>query len=137
MAIAFTKINSFLENLANKKIDLSGNGLTLALTNTAHTAAWDELADLTLCTGHANTSTKVVTVTSSTQTSGLYKLILADLTITISGDIGPFQYVYLYDDNSTGDKLIGYYDYGSALSFVSGEAFVMDFDATNGVLTIT
>lgn len=137
MAISFSKINSFVENLAEKLIDLSGNGLTLALTNTAHTATWDELADLTLCTGHANTSSKVITVTTSAQTAGVYKLVLADLTITMSGAIGPFRYIYLYDDNSTGDKLIGYYDYGSEISFASGEAFVMDFDATNGVLTIT
>lgn len=131
----FVKINSFVENLAEKLIDLSGNGLTIALTNTAHTAGWDELADLTQIS-YTNLSSRVITVSSSAQTSGTYKLVCADLTLTASGAVGPFQYVYIYDDNSTGDKLIGYYDYGSAVTMASGDTFIIDFDATNGVLTI-
>lgn len=136
MSVAFTKIDSFVENLAEKKIDLSGAGLTIALTNTAHQAAWDELADLTQI-DYTNLSSRVLTVASSSQTSGTYKLVLDDLVLTASGAVGPFQYVYIYDDASTGDKLIGYYDYGSAVSMVSGDSFTIDFDASAGVLTIS
>lgn len=135
MAITLTKIDSFVENLAEKLIDLSGNGLTIALTNTAHTATWDELADLTQIS-YTNLSSRVITVTSSAQTSGTYKLTLTDLVLTASGAVGPFRYVYLYDDNSTGDKLIGYYDYGSGLTMASGDSLTLDFNATDGVLTI-
>ena len=135
MAVAFTKINSFVENLAEKKIDLSGAALTVALTNTAHEAAWDELADLTEIS-YTNLSPRVCTVSSSSQTDGTYKLVLDDLTLTASGEVGPFQYVYLYDDDSTGDKLIGYYDYGSAVTLQASETFTLNFDSTNGVLTI-
>ena len=131
----FTKINSFVENLAEKQIDLSGNGITVALTNTAHTATWDELADLTQI-NYTGLSSRVCTVSSSAQTGGTYKLVLADLTLTASGDIPTFRYVYLYDDNSTGDKLIGYYDNGSGVTLASGNTFTLDFDATDGVLTI-
>jgi hypothetical protein len=135
MAITLTKINSFSENVGKKLIDLSGASITVALTNTAHTAGWDELADLTQVS-YANLSSRVVTVTSYTQTGGTAKWVLADLTLTASGAVGPFQYVYLYDDGSTGDKLIGYYDYGSALTLANGEALVLDFDGTEGVLTL-
>ena len=135
MSVAFTKIDSFVENLAEKQIDLGGNGLTIALTNTAHQAAWDELADLTQI-DYTNLSDRVLTVTSSAQTSGTYKLVLEDLVLTASGAVGPFQYVYIYDDASTGDKLIGYYDYGSAVSMVSGDSFIIDFSASEGALTI-
>lgn len=135
MAVALTKINSFVENLAEKLIDLSGNGLTVALTNTAHTAGWDELADLTQVS-YTNLSARVCTVSTSAQTAGTYKLVLADLVLTASGAVGPFRYIYLYDDNSTGDKLIGYYDYGSEVTLANGDTFTIDFDATNGVLTI-
>lgn len=135
MSVALTKIDSFVENLAEKLIDLSGNGLTIALTNTAHTATWDELADLTQVS-YTYCSPRVVTVTSSSQTSGTYKLVLTDLVLTASGAVGPFQYIYLYDDNSTGDKLIGYYDYGSPVTLASGDTFTIDFDASAGVLTI-
>lgn len=135
MAVSFSKINSFVKNLAEQKIDLSGNGLTIALTNTPHNAAWDELADLTQIS-YTNLSSRVCTVSSSSQTAGTYKLVLADLTLTASGAVGPFQYFYLYDDNSTGDKLIGYYDYGSTITLSTGETVTLDFDASNGVLTI-
>lgn len=136
MAVALTKIDSFVENLAEKKIDLSGAGLTVALTNTAHTATWDELADLTEIS-YDNLSSRVCTVSSSSQTSGTYKLVLDDLVLTASGAVGPFQYIYLYDDASTGDKLIGYYDYGSAVTLASGDTFTINFDGSAGVLTIS
>lgn len=132
---SFVKINSFVENLAEKKIDLSGAALTIALTNTAHTAAWDELADLTEV-NYANCSARVITVSASSQTGGTYKLVLTDLVLTASGDVGPFRYIYIYDDGSTGDKLIAYYDYGSSITLHDGDTFTIDFDASNGVLTI-
>jgi len=136
MAVALTKINSFIENLAEGAINLGGAGITVALTNTAHTATWDELADLTQVS-YTYCSSRVVTVTSSAQTSGVYKLVLQDLTLTATGgSVGAFRYVYLYDDNSTGDKLIGYYDYGSAITLADGESILLDFDADNGVLTL-
>jgi hypothetical protein len=131
----FTKIHSFVENLAEKQIDLSGNGITVALTNTAHTSTWDELADLTQVS-YTNLSSRVCTVSSSAQTDGTYKLVLADLVLTATGAVGPFQYIYLYDDNSTGDKLIAYYDYGSAVTLASGDTFTLDFSADDGVLTL-
>lgn len=131
----FTKINSFVENLAEKKIDLSGNGLTVALTNTAHTASWSQLSDLTEIS-YTNLSSRVITVTSSAQTSGTYKLVLQDLTLTASGAVGPFRYVYIYDDNSTGDLLIGYYDYGSSVTLANLDQFIIDFDGSAGVLTL-
>lgn len=132
----YTKINSFVENLAEKLIDLSGNGLTVALTNTAHTAAWDELADLTQIS-YTNLSSRVLTVSSSAQTSGTYKLVLSDLVLTASGAVGPFRYVYIYDDNSTGDKLIAYFDYGSSITMQNGESLTLDFDGSAGVLTLS
>lgn len=130
-----TKINSFVECLAEGAINLGGTGLTVALTNTAHNAAFDELADLTQI-DYTNLSSRVLTVSSSAQTSGTYKLVLADLTLTASGAVGPFQYVYVYDDASTGDKLCWYYDYGSAVTMAANETFKLDFDGTNGALTI-
>jgi hypothetical protein len=135
MAVTFSKINSFVENLAKKTIDLSGSGLTVALTNTAHTSTWSQLADLTQVS-YTNLSSRVITVSSCTQTAGTLKLVCADLVLTASGSVGPFRYVYIYDDASTGDNLIGYYDYGSAVTLASGDTFTIDFDGTNGVLTI-
>jgi len=134
MAITLTKVNSFVENLAEKKIDLSGT-LKIALTNTAHTASWSQLSDL-MQISYTNLSARDLTVGSSSQTSGTYKLVLNDLTLTASGAVGPFRYIYVYDDASLGDLLIGYYDYGSSITLASGDTITLDFDATNGVLTL-
>jgi len=133
---SFVKIHSFVEALAEKKIDLSGAELTIALTNTAHTSTWDELVDLTEIS-YTNCSSRVVTVSASSQTTGTYKLVLTDLVLTASGAVGPFRYVYLYDDGSTGDKLIAYWDYGESITLNnSGDKFTVNFDGSAGVLTI-
>lgn len=131
---SFVKINSFVENLAHKLVALNST-LTVALTNTAHTSTWDELADLTEI-AYTNLSARTVFPTSSAQTAGTYKLVLPDLTLTATGAVGPFRYAYLYDDASTTDKLVCYYDYGSAITMASTDTFTIDFDGSNGVLTI-
>lgn len=132
----FNKINSFVEFLAEKRINLGSDTLTIALTNTAHTAGWDELADLTQV-AYTNLSTRAITTSSSSQTTGTYKLVLADLVLTSSGGTtGAFRYVYIYSDTATNDDLIGYYDYGSSITLQDGDTFTIDFDASNGVLTI-
>lgn len=131
----FTKINSFVEFLAEKRMNLGSDQLVVALTNTAHTATWDELADLTQIS-YTNLSSRNITTSSSAQTSGTYKLVLADLVLTASGAVGPFQYIYVYDDTATNDDLIAYYDYGSPVTMANGDTFTIDFDATNGFLQI-
>ena len=65
--------------------------------------------------------------------------MLNDVIFTAAGgSIGPFRYVVLYNDTPTGpaDALIGWYDYGANLTVTSGNSFVVDFDAGNGVLTV-
>lgn len=131
----FNKINSFVEFLAEKRMNLGSDQLVVALTNTAHNAAWDELSDLTQIS-YTNLSSRNITTTTSTQTSGTYKLVLADLVLTASGAVPTFRYVYIYDDTATNDDLIGYYDYGSAITMANTDTFTIDFDATNGVLQI-
>lgn len=135
MATAFTKVNSFVEALAEKKINLAGAGLTVALTNTAHTSTWTKLADLSQVS-YANLSSRVITVSSSAQTSGTYKLVLTDLVLTATGSVGPFRYVYIYDDSATDDDLVGYYDYTRSITLENTETFTLNFDGSAGVLTL-
>jgi hypothetical protein len=131
----FTKINSFVEAVAEKVHNLGSDTLTVALTNTAHTPTWTQLSDLTEIS-YTNLSARAITTSSSAQTAGTYKLTVADLVLTASGAVGPFQYIYIYNDTATNDELIGYYDYGSAVTLASGDTFTCDFDAANGLLTI-
>jgi hypothetical protein len=131
----FNKVNSFVEAVAEKVHNLGSDTLTVALTNTAHTSTWTQLSDLTQIS-YTNLSARAITTSSSAQTAGTYKLTVADLVLTASGAVGPFQYIYIYNDTATNDELIGYYDYGSAVTLASGDTFTCDFDAANGLLTI-
>ena len=99
----FNKINSFVELVAEKTFDLGSDQLKVALTNTAHTSTWTKLSDLTEIS-YTNLSSRDLTTSSSSQTSGTYKLVISDLVLTASGgSVGPFQYIYIYDDTATND----------------------------------
>lgn len=135
---SFNKFNSFVEALAEKVHNLGSDTITIALTNAANApvAGNSQLSNLTQI-AYTNLSSRVVTTTSSSQTSGTYRLILQDLTLTASGgSVAAFRYVVLYNDTATNDELIGWYDYGSDLVLADGESLTVDFDGTNGVLSL-
>lgn len=140
---AFNKYYAFVENLAEKVHNLGADTLKVALTNTAPNASTHAvLADITeIAAGNGYTAGgNGTTVSSSAQSSGTYKLVLTDpATWTASGgSMATFRYAVLYNDTPTSpaDPLIGWWDYGSAVTLASGETFTVDLDATNGVLTI-
>lgn len=136
----FNKFNSFVEALAEKAHNLGSDTLKFLLTNTAPSASNSVKADLTeISAGNGYTAGgTAATISSSSQTSGTYKLVLADVVFTASGgSIGPFRYAVLYNDTAASDELIGYYDYGSSITLASGETFTIDADPSTGILTIT
>jgi hypothetical protein len=141
----FNKVNDFVKNAVHN-MDLESDQIVIALSNTAPGSESSNptsdnngvLANVTQIT-YTNLSSRNVTTTSSTQTGGTYKLVLADITLTSTGGTtGPFRYVYIYNDTVTApaDPLIGYYDYGSSLTLNDGDSLTVDFSAANGVLQI-
>lgn len=135
----FNKFNSFVEAVAEKVHNLGSDTLKVLLTNTAPVAGNAVKADLTeIGAGNGYTAGGAAVVqSSSAQTGGTYKLVLADVVFTASGgSIGPFRYAVLWNDTAASDELIGWWDYGSAITLAAGETFTVDFDATTGVLTI-
>lgn len=134
---AFNKFNSFTEALAEKVHNLGSDVLEVALTNTAPVATNTVLANITQIT-YTFLNARTLTVSGSAQTSGVYKLSITDKTLTSTGgSTGPFRYVVLFNQTATNDELIGWYDYGSAITLGDGESLVLNFDDANGVLTIT
>ena len=136
MAVPFNKFNSFVEALAHKKHNLSSDTLQVALTNTAPVAGNAVLADLTQIS-YTNLSSRVLTTSSSGQTSGVYKLVIADLVLTASGAVDPFRYVVVFNQSAPNDELIGWFDYGSSITLANGDTFTCNFDGSNGLFTNT
>lgn len=152
---SFNKLPGFVEHLAKGVHNFAtagdgGNQLKVALSNTAPgseatppTDANDSskcvLANVTQVT-YTNLSARDLTIATSAQASGTYKLTINDLTLTSTGgSTGPFRYVYIFNDSATSPAkaLVGYYDYGASITLQSGDSFTIDFDGTNGVLTLT
>lgn len=128
----FNKFNAFVENLAEKVHNLGGDTLKVALTNSAPSASNSTLSDITEI-AYTYCSSRTITVSSSSQTSGTYSLVTTDLTLTASsGSVGPFRYVVVYNDTPTSpaDPLIGYYDYGSSITLADTETFLIDFGSS-------
>jgi hypothetical protein len=131
----FNKFQPFVEAVAEKKHNLGSDQLVVALTNTIPVNTNAILTDITQVS-YTNLSTRNVTTSTSAQTTGTYKLTLTDLVLTASGAVATFRYVVLYNDTATNDDLIGWWDYGSAVTLANGETFTIDFDGSAGVLTI-
>jgi hypothetical protein len=131
----YNKFNSFVENIAEKVHNLGSDTLKVALTNSAPSASNTVLANITEIS-YTNLSTRTITVSASSQTSGTYKLVCTDLVLTASGAVGPFRYVVIYNDTATNDELICWFDYGSAVTMANTDTLTLDFDGTNGLLQI-
>lgn len=146
----FTKINDFVEHKNEGVHNMASNQLRIALSNTAPASeASDPTADgngvlanvlgeIAYTNLQSDPTSRNITLTTSSQTGGTYKLVLADVVLTASGGtVGPFQYVYVYNTAGTGqtNPLIAVYDYGSAVTLNDGETFTVDFDPSNGFYT--
>jgi hypothetical protein len=141
---SWNKFNSFTEALAEKVHNLGSDALTVAFCAAANApvATNTQLSNLTQIS-YTNVVTtpnasRVIGVTSSSQTSGTYKLVLPDMTVTATGGaIAAFRYVVIYNDTATNDELIAWLDYGSDVTIAQNETLLIDFDGSNGVFTLT
>jgi hypothetical protein len=125
----------FVEAIFKELHKLDTDQLKIALSNTAPDAAGDTvLADITEVS-YTNCSARTITTLDASQTAGLFKLVIQDLVLSASGGpVGPFRYIVLYNDGAPSDQLIGYFDYGTALTLNDGESLNLNFDDSLGVL---
>lgn len=138
----FTYINDWVDYMV-EAANLSSDQFTVALSNTAPGSESSNptadgngvLANVTEIT-YTNLSSRNLTTASSSQTSGTYTLDFNDLTLSASGgSVGPFRYVYIYDDTVTGDPLVTLFDYGSSITLNDGEEIKLQVNV-NGLFTI-
>lgn len=104
--------------------NLASNTLKVALTNTAPSKTTNTvLSDITqIAAGNGYVSGGVTaTVASSSQTGGVYNLILSGVSWTASGgDIAANRYAVLYNDTAASKNLIAFADFGVSAVIANG-----------------
>ena len=135
---AYNKYQNAIEALT-ESANIGTDTWRIILSNTAPDAATDtnqaSASELTTSGGYT-VNGNTCAVTSSTQTGGVQKLILASpATWTGSGGGFTFRYAILW--NQTVDSLVGYWDYGASQVVAAGETVNVNLDGANGVFTLT
>jgi len=130
----YNKFQPWVEYLT-EGVNCGSDQFVVALTNTLPLNTYATLNQISEIS-YTNLSSRNLTTTSSSQTSGTFSLKLSNLTLTASGAVGPFQYVVIYDDTVTGDPLVAWFDYGSAITMANADTFTLTFDGTNGLFTV-
>jgi len=134
----YTKIAGATALIASA-VNASTDQWAIALTNTLPTTTvfTAGTTDLTTVGGYTQGGTNVTT-TSSSETAGVYKLVLASPTAwTASGAGFTFRYAILVDKTTL--NTIAYWDYGSSvvMNGTNADTFTASLDAVNGVFQIT
>lgn len=134
---AYNKYNIFVENLANKALDVFGTNdiHKVLLSNTAPNAATHVVkADATeISAGSGYTAGGIDISFNSTRTTGTVTATASNVTWTAAGGtIGPFRYAILYDDtvSSPVKPLVAWWDYGSSITLNDTETFTVTFGAS-------
>jgi hypothetical protein len=139
--VAFNKFNTFQQDLllGAHRLAAAGDVVKACLTNTAPVATNTVKANITEITAQFGYPAGGSDILNDVTLAGAVgQLTGVDVTWTAAGgSFGPFRYVVLYNDTQTtpAKPLVGWYDYGSAISVNDTESFTVDFGAT--VLTIT
>lgn len=134
---SFNKYQAFSEKLS-EGMNCATDTWRVILSNTAPNAGTHAVrADATELTtsGGYTVNGNTCAVTSSAQSGGTYKLVLADPAAwTGSGSGFTARYAILW--NQTVDALAGWWDYGSSQLVGLGETFTVDLDGSAGVFTV-
>lgn len=130
----FNKFQDFVRELCEEGHDLDGSDtLECYLSNATPSVSADtvkaDLAEISTGNGYAGPQD---TTNTGSETTGTYTVAGTDIVISATGAIGPFRYVVLQNTTPATplDPLIGWWDYGSAVTLASGETFTIDFGAS-------
>jgi hypothetical protein len=134
---SFTKFQLFVDDLVAKAHNFKSDTFKVMLSNTLPVAATAHVTgDITeISAGNGYSAGGPTTALTVTNTAGVEKVVAANAVVTATGAIGPFQYACVY--NSTASKLVGFFDYGSAVTLANTDTFTVVFDSTNGLFQIS
>lgn len=140
---SYEKFDSFIEAINEKEHNMASDALTLFLTTAANEPAASvtglggvtEISYTNVVTSGAGS--RVLTQASSAQTSGVYKLVVNDVTITATGGaIATFRIIGIYNNTHASDGVVCKFDYGASLDLAENDSLTVDFDGTNGLYTM-
>jgi hypothetical protein len=140
--VAFNWVNQFMTDVLSAVHNFASHSVKIGLTNTAPVATNSirgDLTELATSNGYTQGAAGLALTLSLNQTgaAGTARVVpSSDITITsATGSLGPFRYVFVFNDTPTSpaDPLLGWYDYGSAITLngANAETFTTDFNNTN------
>lgn len=134
----FQIFEEFPAGLSSKEHDFpGGDPLNLLLVRTPAPSLANAVADADVTEiDYTYLSSRALgAYTAQLQNGVLTVKPAADKTLSsVGGTTGPFRYVVL--SNTSGNRLIGMWDYGSELSLANGESLTIRFDQINGVFQV-
>lgn len=137
----YNKFNQFAKDVIDGKHNFSSNTFKVMLTNTAPVATNQIKSDITeIAAGNGYTAGGTATTITASIAAGVAKVTGTNVVFTAAGgSIGPFRYAVLYNDTQTSPvkPLVGWWDYGSAITLAATETLTVTFDATNGIFQLT
>lgn len=135
----FNKFQDFTNRLCiGKTHDLNVDTLEVYYSNAVPSVSADTVkADLAEITNENGYTAPEDTTNTASETTGTLSVVCVDVTTTASGgSFGPLQYVVWQNTTPSSplDPLIGWWDFGSALTVNDGESFTVDFGASTATL---
>lgn len=133
------KFNSFTTDLTNGAHQFQTHVYKVMLTNTLPLATNTVFANITeIAAGNGYTAGGTATTVGKSNTAGVEKLTFSDVVFTATGAMATFRYMVVYNDTQTSPSkpLVGWSDYGSAVSMVNTNTFTTDFDGAAGAVTV-
>lgn len=132
---SFVKFEQFVLEVAlgshTACINADTDVLRVLLTLTSPSASADSVrADLPseIANGNGYTTNGEDAQNAASESNGTITVAGTDIVWTAtSGGIADFRYAVLYNDNTTGDMLIGYWDNGSTVSLAEDETWTLNF----------
>ena len=130
---AYNKFEVFVTDMAAgthaAALNADTDVLEIYLSNATPSASLDsqktDLAEITIENGYTG---GVDVQNAATTATGTITVAATTVVITASGGtVGPFQYVVLFNETSTNDKLIAWWPHTSAVTLQDTETFTVTF----------
>lgn len=128
----WNKINDFVEQGWLGNHNMNTDQINLYLTNVAPVATNTVFGTpAEIAAGNGYTARGADTLNAMTENpAGTAEVTATDVVWTAAGGaIAQFRYVVAFNETSTGDLLLGWYDHGVAVDLTDGQSFTVDFGA--------